>query len=101
MKKSFVLWAFLAFAAAVVVNETGALSGKSEEAKMNREEQAFANTLNPENRRTFVKLFSAEQRKHALAKQGMIPNEVVQTLAKEIAVEVVQANNFEETTLVR
>ena len=65
------------------------------------EELAFANTLNEENRRIFVTSFSPEQRKLALKSKEMIPNAAVQTIAKEIAIEIVQNNNFAETTPVR
>lgn len=101
MKKSWVFCAFLAFVLAVIFNENGGFSKKSEEASLSQEELSFANTLNEENRRTFVKLFSPEQRELAIKSKGMAPNVAVQTVEKEIAIEVVHANDFAETTLVR
>ena len=101
MKKSWVLWAFLAFAAAVIVNENGGFGGKAKETSLSEEELAFANTLDAENRRSFVTLFTPEQRKLALKCKEMLPNIAVQTVDKEIAIEIVQNNDFAETTLVR
>ncbi len=101
MKKSWVLWAFLAFATAVVVNESGGFGENGKEAKLSQEERSFASALDAENRRTFVAVFTPEQRKLAIKCKELLPNIAVQTVDKEIAIEIVQNNDFAETTLIR
>ncbi len=101
MKKSLVLWAFLAFVVAVLVNEKGRLDAKSEEGGLSKEEQTFAKALTDQNRETFVTQFSAEQRKHAIESKGVDPNAAVHAVESELVVQVIQNNDFAETTQVR
>ena len=101
MKKSLVLWAFLAFVVAVLVNEKGRLDAKSEDGGLSKEEHLFAQSLTERNRETFVTQFSAEQRKHVIESKGIDPNDAVRAVENELVVQVIQNNDFAETTQVR